>query len=254
MARIVGLIEATGSLIAILLLWMFATNRGAISDFLLPSPAAVLARMGDDLQSGDLLSSLTLTLENAGIGYLIAIFSGTVLGILMARVTLVKWFFDPLISLGFPMPKIAFLPIFLLWLGPTDAARITVVAISALFPVVVAAEAGAQGVEKTLIWSARAMGTSQRDVLWQIILPAILPTLFTGFQIALPVALVTTIVAEMLTGSDGIGGAMLGAMRFADSPGVFAGIVTIALTGIVVMRGMEALRRRVLRWHAEAAE
>jgi NitT/TauT family transport system permease protein len=152
------------------------------------------------------------------------------------------------------MPKIAFLPIFLLWLGPTDAARITVVAISALFPVVVAAEAGAQGVEKTLIWSARAMGTSQRDVLWQIILPAILPTLFTGFQIALPVALVTTIVAEMLTGSDGIGGAMLGAMRFADSPGVFAGIVTIALTGIVVMRGMEALRRRVLRWHAEAAE
>ncbi len=253
MARITGLIEATGSLIAILLLWMFATNGGAISDFLLPSPAAVLARMGDDLKSGDLLSSLSLTLENAGIGYLIAAVTGTVLGILMARVSAVKWFFDPLISLGFPMPKIAFLPIFLLWLGPTDAARITVVAISALFPVVVAAEAGAQGVEKTLIWSARAMGTSQRDVLWQIILPAILPTLFTGFQIALPVALVTTIVAEMLTGSDGIGGAMLGAMRFADSPGVFAGIITIALTGIVVMRGMEALRRRVLRWHAENA-
>ncbi len=254
MARITLFVEATGSLFAILLIWIAATHGGAISDFLLPSPAVVLARIRDDAQSGDLFASLGLTLENAGIGYAIAAVAGTILGILMARVKLVHWFFDPLISLGFPMPKIAFLPVFLLWLGPTDAARITIVAVSALFPVVVAAEAGAQGVEKTLIWSARAMGCSQRDILWQIVLPAIIPTLFTGLQIALPVALVTTIVAEMLTGSDGIGGAMLGAMRFADSPGVFAGIITIAITGILVMRGMEMLRRYVLRWHPETAE
>jgi ABC-type nitrate/sulfonate/bicarbonate transport system permease component len=253
-ARLLLLIEATGSLIAVVLIWAAATHGGAISDFLLPSPSAVLARMAEDTRSGDLLESLAITLRNAGIGYAIAGVVGTVLGILMARVKLINWFFDPLISLGFPMPKIAFLPVFLLWLGPTDAARITIVAVSALFPVVVAAEAGAQGVEKTLMWSARSMGTSPRDILWQIVLPAILPTLFTGLQIALPVALVTTIVAEMLTGSDGIGGAMLGAMRFADSPGVFAGIITIALTGIVVMRGMEMLRRRVLRWHPEAAD
>lgn len=254
MARLTVFIEATGSLIAVLLIWALATHGGAISDFLLPSPGAVLARIADDARNGGLVASLGLTLENAGIGYAIAGAVGTVLGILMARVKLVRWFFDPLISLGFPMPKIAFLPVFLLWLGPTDAARITIVAISAVFPVVVAAEAGAQGVEKTLIWSARSLGTSQRDVLWQIVLPAIMPQLFTGLQIALPVALVTTIVAEMLTGSDGLGGAMLEAMRFADSPGVFAGIVTIAATGLVVMRGMEILRRHVLRWHPETAE
>jgi taurine transport system permease protein len=253
MAKLTLLIEASGSLLAILLIWAMATHGGAISEFLLPSPGAVLARIADDARSGDLLASLGLTLENAGIGYAIAGIAGSVLGILMARVRLVRWFFDPLISLGFPMPKIAFLPVFLLWLGPTDAARITIVAISAVFPVVVAAEAGAQGVEKTLIWSARSLGSSRRDILWQIVLPAILPQLFTGLQIALPVALVTTIVAEMLTGSDGIGGAMLGAMRFADSPGVFAGIVTIAATGLVVMRGMEMLRRRLLRWHPETS-
>jgi len=76
---------------------------------------------------------------------------------------------------------------------------------------------------------------------------------FTRLQIALPVALVTTIVAEMLTGSDGIGVVMLGAMRFADSPGVFAGILVIAATGIVVIRLMEWLRSLLLRWDAEAS-
>ena len=253
MARIVILAEACGSLVAILLLWAMATHGGAISDFLLPSPGAVAARIADDWRSGDLPASLSLTLENTLIGFGLAGTLGTVIGILMARVKLVHWFFDPLVSLGFPMPKIAFLPVFLLWLGPTDTARITIVAVSAIFPVIVAAQSGAEGVEKTLIWSAISLGSNRREVLWQIVLPAIVPTLFTGLQIALPVALVTTIVAEMLTGADGIGGAMLGAMRFADSPGVFAGIVVIALTGLVVIRAMEMLRKRLLRWHPETA-
>ncbi|MDR3524420.1 MAG: ABC transporter permease [Acetobacteraceae bacterium] len=251
MARLTLVVEACGSLVAVLIVWASLTHGGALSEFLLPAPDAVLARIAADWQSGDLPTSLSTTLENALIGFGMAGAVGTLIGILMARVKLVHWFFDPLVSLGFPMPKIAFLPVFLLWLGPTDTARITIVAVSAIFPVIVAAQAGADGVEKTLIWSAISLGASRRAVLWEIVLPAIVPTLFTGLQIALPVALVTTIVAEMLTGADGIGGAMLGAMRFADSPGVFAGIVVIALTGLVVIRAMEALRGYLLRWHPE---
>lgn len=252
MARMIRFLEATGSLLAIALLWYLATRDGAISEFLLPSPGVVLARILDDTRSGELPASLALTLRNAGAGFAIAGVAGTALGIAMARIRMVHWFFDPLISLGFPMPKIAFLPVFLLWLGPTSASQITIVAVSAIFPVAVAAYSGAEGVEKTLLWSARSLGGTQGGVLWQIILPAITPQVFTGLQIALPVALVTTIVAEMLTGSDGIGGVMLGAMRFADSPGVFAGILVIAATGIVVIRVMEALRARLLRWHPES--
>ena len=251
MARVIAFFEATGSLLVIAAAWFLATRNGAISEFLLPSPGVVLARIIEDTRSGDLPASLLLTLRTAGIGFAIAGVVGTALGIAMARIRLVHWFFDPLISLGFPMPKIAFLPVFLLWLGPTSASQITIVAVSAIFPVVVAAAAGAEGVEKTLLWSARSLGGTRRGVLWQIVLPAITPQVFTGLQIALPVALVTTIVAEMLTVSDGIGGVMLGAMRFADSPGVFAGIITIAATGIVVIRGMEWLRGWLLRWHVE---
>ncbi len=254
MARLNRALEASGSLLLVAALWYLATRSGAISEFLLPSPGVVLARILDDSRSGDLPESLLLTLRTAGAGFAIAGILGTALGIAMARIRLVHWFFDPLISLGFPMPKVAFLPVFLLWLGPTATAQITIVAVSAIFPVVVTTCAGAEGIEKTLLWSARSLGGTRRGVLWQIVLPAIAPQVFTGLQIALPVALVTTIVAEMLTGSDGIGGAMLGAMRFADSPGVFAGIMVIAATGIVVIRAMEWLRFHLLRWHPEQAQ
>jgi ABC-type nitrate/sulfonate/bicarbonate transport system permease component len=243
MARVISVLEATGSLLVIALAWYLVTRGGAVSEFLLPSPGVVLQRILDDTRSGDLPTSLLITLRTAGSGFAVAGLLGTAIGIAMARIKAVHWFFDPLISLGFPMPKIAFLPVFLLWLGPNSATQVTIVAVSAIFPV---------GVEKTLLWSAASLGASRHGVLWQVILPAITPQVFTGLQIALPVALVTTIVAEMLTGSDGIGGVMLGAMRFADSPGVFAGIIVIAATGIVVIRAMEWLRARLLRWHAEA--
>jgi ABC-type nitrate/sulfonate/bicarbonate transport system permease component len=251
MARLISLAQATGSLLAVLLLWYLATAAGLVSGFLLPSPGDVLARIVADTMSGDLPASLLITLRTAGIGFAAAAVGGTVLGIAMARIRLVHWFFDPLVSLGFPMPKIAFLPVFLLWLGPNASSQITIVAVSAIFPVIVAAYSGAQGVEKTMLWSAASLGGTRLGLLWQIVLPAIVPSLFTGLQIALPVALITTIVAEMLTGSDGIGGVMLGAMRFADSPGVFSGIVVIALVGICVVRGMEALRAWLLRWNPE---
>jgi ABC-type nitrate/sulfonate/bicarbonate transport system permease component len=170
----------------------------------------------------------------------------------MARSALFRWFFDPLISAGFPMPKIAFLPIFVLWFGLFDTSKIIMVAFSAVFPVVSAAYAGTQGVDKWPLWSARALGAKERELLWEIILPMALPQILTGLQIALPVALITTVVTEMLMSGKGLGGTMINAGRFADSVGVFAGIVEIAIVGILVIRGVEVLRRRLLVWHAEA--
>jgi ABC-type nitrate/sulfonate/bicarbonate transport system permease component len=86
------------------------------------------------------------------------------------------------------------------------------------------------------------------------VLPAAFPQIMTGLQVALPIALIVAIVAEMLMGGYGIGGAMVTASRFADSRGVFAGIVEIAVVGYVLVRGMAALRARLLVWHPEALE
>ena len=154
----------------------------------------------------------------------------------MSRSAIARWFFDPIISVGFPMPKIAFLPIVILWLGVYDVSKISMVVFDAIFPVVTATIIGIQGVEKELIWSARNMGASEREVLWQVVLPAALPQILTGLQVALPIALIVAIVAEMAMGGYGLGGAMMTSSRFADSRGVFAALVEIAVVGYVLVK------------------
>jgi ABC-type nitrate/sulfonate/bicarbonate transport system permease component len=166
-------------------------------------------------------------------------------------VPLMRWFFDPLVSIGLPMPKIAFLPVFILWFGVFDASKILMVALSAVFPVIVSSWAAAEGVERALVWSALSLGAGRRQLLWEIALPAALPQIFTGLQVAMPIALIVAIVAEMAMGGEGLGGSIMTEMRFADSPGVFSGILAIAVVGAALVKAMELIRRRLLVWHPE---
>ena len=242
------------SLIALVIAWEALSRSGLVSAFLLPPLSAVLERVWQDALSGDLAINLGLTLYRALLGFVIAGAAGVVLGILMARNAWVRWFFDPLVSVGFPMPKIAFLPIFMLWFGLYDFSKISMTVFNAIFPVITATMAATEGVERQLLWSARSLGASERQMLSEIILPAALPQIMTGLQVALPVAMIVTVVTEMLMGGLGLGGAMIAASRFADSPGVFAGILEIAIAGLCLVKGMAALRRRLLIWHQEASE
>jgi ABC-type nitrate/sulfonate/bicarbonate transport system permease component len=242
------------SLILVLAAWEAVARAGIVTSFLLPPLSVVLDRVWQDALSGDLAENLGLTLYRGLLGFAIAAAAGVALGILMARNRAMYWFFDPIVSVGFPMPKIAFLPVFMLWLGLYDASKLTMIVFSAIFPVITATMTSTQGVEKELVWSARSLGAGERQLLWQIVLPAALPQILTGLQVALPVSLIVAIVTEMLMGGAGLGGAMIAASRFADSPGVFAGILEIAVAGFCVVKGIAVLRRHLLRWHQEAQQ
>ena len=239
-------------ILAILVLWEAVARSGAFTPFVLPSASSVFQRIWSDALSGELMVHLGLTLYRSLAGFAIAVVLGIVLGVLVARVRPVGWFFDPLISVGFPMPKIVFLPIVTLWLGFHDTTKISMVVFDALFPVVTATIAGTRAVERELAWSARSLGASERELVREVVLPAALPQILTGLQVALPIALIVCVVTEMLTAGKGLGAAMISASRMVDSTGVFAGIVEIALAGYVLVKGMAWLRRRLLLWHAEA--
>jgi len=232
--------------------WEALAQSGAVTPFMLPPLSAVLERIAADALTGDLALNTGLTLYRALAGFLIAACGGVALGFAMSRSALARWFFDPLISVGFPMPKIAFLPIVILWLGFFETPKIAMVALDAIFPVVTATLAGLAGVERELIWSARNMGAGGRSLMWQIMLPAALPQILTGLQVALPLSLIVAVVAEMAMGGYGLGGAMITASRFADSRGVFAGIVEIGAVGFCLVKAMALLRARLLAWHQEA--
>jgi ABC-type nitrate/sulfonate/bicarbonate transport system permease component len=239
-------------ILALALCWEALAASGAVTPFQLPRLSAVLVRIWDDAIAGDLMVNAALTLYRALAGFAIAATFGVVLGMAMSRNLTVRWLFDPMVSVGFPMPKIAFLPIIMLWLGVYDLSKIAMVVLDAIFPVVTATVAGIAGVDRHLLWSARNVGASEREIAWQIALPAASPQIMTGLQVALPIALIVAIVAEMLMGGYGLGAAMAHASRFADSQGVFAGIVEIAAVGYAIVQAMTLVRRRLLIWHQEA--
>ena len=241
-----------GSIIVLLLAWEILASSGVFTPFLLPKFSVVAERVASDMATGVWFINIGHTLYRAIIGFSAAAVLGVPLGILMARQKTIRWFFDPVISIGFPAPKVAFLPIFILWFDLFDTAKIVLVAFTAIFPIVAASWAGTFTVDKHFIWSARSLGATNREVLSEIILPAAMPQILTGLQIALPISMIVALVTEFLMGGQGLGGAMIEAQRFGDSPGVFAGIVSIALAGFIMIKSLEYLRRRLLSWHSEA--
>jgi ABC-type nitrate/sulfonate/bicarbonate transport system permease component len=245
---------AWSPVIVLLIAWEVFARSGAVTPFMLPQFSSVLERIASDTASGELPVAMGLTLWRALAGFFISAVAGIALGLAMARLRSFYWFFDPIISVGFPIPKIAFLPIIVLWLGFFDVSKITMIVFNSIFPVVTATVVGVYGVEKELIWSARSLGTSERALTWEVMLPAALPQIFTGLQVAFPIALIVGILTEMAMGGYGVGASMQTASRFADSLGVFAGIIEIAVVGYVLVKLMAMLRARLLVWHPEALE
>ena len=176
---------------------------------------------------------------------------GVALGTLAARNAFCRWLIDPLVSVGFPAPKIALLPIFILWFGLGDASKLTMIVITCIFPVISATCLATSSIDRYLLWSARNLGMSERRLLRKIVIPAALPQILSGFQIAFPMALVVTVVTEMITSGGGLGGYMMRSARFALSEQVFAGIMTIGFLGYLLLKLFDRLRGRLLRWHAE---
>lgn len=237
--------------ILVIIAWELVVRYDLVSTFLLPSFSQVVVRLYYEIASGEILRSAGSTVTLLVVSYLLAAVIGVVLGILMSRIRIVQWFFDPIISVGFPAPKISLLPIFVLWFGVFDEPKIVMAVFSCVFPIVAGTWAGTQSVDKYLLWSAENLGTRQRELLWQVILPASLPQVFTALQVALPIAFIVVIVSEMLTGGGGLGGAMMEGTRLADPAGVFANLLVIGFLGFLAMKGLQLLRRRALVWHEE---
>jgi ABC-type nitrate/sulfonate/bicarbonate transport system permease component len=252
MARVILRIAPWISVAAVAIAWELFARSGAVTPFMLPKFTTVVVRIWADAASGDLWHNLGLTLYRSLLGFSLAAVLGMGLGFAVTHNRVARWLLDPLISVGFPMPKIAFLPIITLWLGFHDLSKISMVVFDAVFPVLTATIAATATVERELLWSARNLGASRRELLHEVVLPAALPQIMTGLQVALPIALIVCIVAEMKLGGVGLGGAMITASRFADSPGVFAGIVEIAIAGYLLVKLMAVARRRLLAWHPEA--
>src|SRR4051794_23221442 len=241
-------------LLLVLLLWELVARAGLVRPLFLPTVTTVLEQFWVLLFEGEIVAPLLVSLYRAFAGLALAVVFGVFAGLWMARSKWAHWALDPLVSLGFPAPKIAFVPIFILWFGIDHLSKILLVAFTCVFPMIVAAHHGAIAVSRTVIWSAQAMGTPQRKLLGRVIFPAALPYIFSGVRITLPVALIIAFTAEMIAGGGGVGAALMFAQRFFQTPTVFVYILLMLTAGFMLDRLMLSLRQRLLAWEEEIHE
>ena len=239
-------------LMLVLLAWGLVGRLDLVRPLFLPTVGSVFVKFWSLLGDGEIVMPLLVSLYRAFAGLSIAVVVGVIVGLLMARSKVAHWLLDMLVSLAFPAPKIAFVPIFILWFGIDHLSKILLVAFTCIFPMIVGTYHGALAVNRNIIWSAEAMGTPERKVLSRIVLPASLPYIFNALRITVPVALITAFTAEMIAGGGGVGAALMFAQRFFESPTVFVYILVMLTTGFVFDWFILRLRHRLIPWQDES--
>jgi len=236
------------SLILVLILWEVVGQLGLIYYNFLPPLSDILVLFWELTLSGQMINETILTIKRAMAGLAIGIVLGVPIGLLTARNRLFNWFWNPVIAIGYPVPIIALIPVFMLWFGIGDISKIILVAVATFWPVTLNTRDATRTVDENLVWSARMMGTSDRKLLWRVILPAAAPGILTGIQIALPIAFIATFIFEMIAGGGGLGHLqILGARQF-KSTQVYAAIIAIMIVGLVFDRGLRYFRNWLLSW------
>lgn len=209
-------------------------------------PGRIAASLWELAASGDLAVDTAASLWRAYAGFAIGAVCGIGIGLLSCLIAPMRAFFDPLVSLIYPVPKVALLPILITWLGFGDASKIVVIAIAVFFPTFINALYGASGVNPRLIWAARNMGARGRDIFLKVVVPASLPHIFTGLRSGLALSFVVLFAAEMVGAKNGLGNLIMRAEEGLRFDWMYAAILSIGIVGFASDRVLQYLRRRLL--------
>jgi ABC-type nitrate/sulfonate/bicarbonate transport system permease component len=233
----------------LLVLWEVAAASGALPAMSFPRMSAVLATWWQLMVSGELPGELLPSLWRMFAGYFLGVALGVMLGLLMGYVRFFYNLLEPITEMLRPIPSPAYLPIVILFLGIDDEMKIFMIAFASLFPVLLNTYSGVRSVDPIQLQTARTFGVEGRKLLWQVVLPAASPYIFTGMRVSLAVALIVMVISEMVAASSGIGYFILSAQRGFKIREMFAGVLTLAALGYILNRAFLAIESRVLAWH-----
>jgi len=236
-------------IVVLLLAWEIAAATGAMPSLSFPRMSGILAAWWRLVVSGELPRELGDSLWRMFAGYFIGAALGVLLGLLMGYFRIFYNLLEPITEVLRPIPSPAYLPIVILFLGIDDAMKIFMIAFASLFPVLINTYSGVRSVDPIQLQTARTFGVAGRRLVWQVVLPAASPFIFTGMRVSLAVALIVMVISEMVAASSGIGYFILSAQRGFQIREMFAGVLTLAAVGYVLNRLFVAIESRVLAWH-----
>jgi NitT/TauT family transport system permease protein len=235
-------------LFAILGLWEAAVSLMGIPSFILPPPSQVAVALWRGMASGLYLDHIWVTVFQVITGFALGCSLGFLLGVVVALNRHAAYFLYPYVIMFLSMPKVALVPLIVLWFGLGMTSKIVTAALISFFPLMINTITGLNSVEKDRVDLIRSLGGSQAQVFFMLQLPTALPSIFAGLEIALTLALIGTVVAEFLGAQKGLGMLMQSMNFMMDVGGSFSILIILALIGLVLNRSLLFTRRRVVFW------
>ncbi len=238
------------SVIVFFVAWQLFVDIRQIPSIYLPSPIAIAKTLLTMIEDGSLVSNLSMTLLRIFAGFLIAAAAGIIVGLLMGVSRLFERIADPWIAALYPLPKISLIPLLVIWLGTGESYKIIISAITAFFPIAMSTYAGVRQVDPGLIKAARDLGASRTQIQLHVVLPASIPSIFSGLQLGMGVAIILVVAAEMIgsSGQGGMGYLLINAGQVLDTESVFASLVVLTLMGACIIKGQQWLERKLAPW------
>ncbi|NKB51515.1 MAG: ABC transporter permease subunit [Rhizobiaceae bacterium] len=234
--------------IILLLATEAGTRSGFISNLTLPRPSDVLATFVELFQSGLLWKHLLPSVSRLIVGALLGATVGIGVGIMIGLFSLVRAGLVPLVAAIFPIPKIALLPLFVIWFGIDEGSKYALIAFGTFTPTVVATYGAVDNVDRTLIRMGQSFSLTWFSIVRKIVLPGAMPGILSGLRVSLAIAIILLVAAEMLGAEYGIGAYILEAGALYDLERLFVGVTILSILGICVSAALTQIEKHLLRW------
>ncbi|MCR8463670.1 MAG: ABC transporter permease [Candidatus Korarchaeota archaeon] len=228
--------------------WELTSTSGIVSKDILPAFSDVAKSIFILLKEDGVLYNLWISLYRSLAGLTISISVGILIGYLIAYNKILRWLINPLITLTYPLPKTALVPLTMFWLGITNEAAIFVIFLGCLLPIVVNTYNGVISVDYKLIWSARCLGTPENKLFWRVVIPASIPHITNGIRIALPLSFILTISVELVGSRAGIGTLISLYGNLGNYDLMFAAILLYVIIAVIIDRFVSTLINKLTKW------
>ena len=236
--------------VVLILLVEWGTRAGWISSLTLPRPSDVVATLVQLWKSGLFFQHVAPSLTRLAVGSAMGVLAGVAVGVMIGLFSLARAGLVPLVAALFPIPKIALLPLFVIWFGIDEGSKYALIALGTFTPTVVATFGAVDNVDRTLVRMGQSFGLKWWSIVRKIVLPGALPGILSGLRISLSFGIILLVAAEMLGAQYGIGAYILEAGSLYDLERLFAGVVILSSLGVVVSWLIAQLEKRLLIWRS----
>ena len=241
----------TAAVIAFLVFWESSVAFGWANPLFTSSPTRILAAGYEMFRDGSIYPDLAVSGQEFALGYGLAVLAGVPVGILMGWYTRLNALLDPFVNALYATPRIALMPLVIIWFGIDLSAKIAIIFLSTVFPIVVNTMTGVRTMERDFVKVARSFGANDRQLFLTVALPSSVPNLLTGLRLGLGHALIGIVVGEMYGASAGIGYMMQAAGATFQTDKVMVGIIIIAGAGMALTGVLKMIEARFDVWRAD---